>query len=481
MAQNQPSLFPQSNDPTNEPSRKPQKARKNLSFVLPTGLGLGFILILWFLFGDRLLPARSVQTETVVAVASRGNENTGEEGSDPWESSVLFQASGWIEPDPYPVRATALTSGVVSGVYVLEGEEVKSGQLLATLIDDDARIALSNAEARLAEARATLGITEARREAAEATLRSRESQVESARARLAELMDDADRLDRIGSEAVSAGEIRRAALRVEAQEAILNARIAETEEWRAQLTALTAAVLEASHRVEAARSVREEKQLALDRTRIESPVSGLVQRLLAAPGQKKMLAMDNPESATIAVLFEPDSLQARIDVPLELAAGLSLGQPVWLRSNLLPEERFKGKVTRIVGEADLQRNTLQAKVALLETDPRLRPEMLCRAEFLAGIGPVSGETESSALPSKEAHLQIFAPLKALTERNDQTAGAWIVSPDDQTIRKVQVVLGTEGMDGFVQVTEGLLAGQELILNPPPDLRNGERVQTVSPE
>lgn len=67
-----------------------------------------------------------------------------------------------------------------------------------------------------------------------------------------------------------------------------------------------------------------------------------------------------------AVLFQPDSLQARIDVPLEEAAQLRIGQPVRLRSTLLPNQTFLGQVTRIDGQADLQRNTLQDKVRVLE-------------------------------------------------------------------------------------------------------------------
>jgi len=54
-------------------------------------------------------------------------------------------ATGWIEPDPYPTHATPLVQGVVSTVEVLEGDEVVAGDVLARLIDEDARIALDAA------------------------------------------------------------------------------------------------------------------------------------------------------------------------------------------------------------------------------------------------------------------------------------------------------------------------------------------------
>ena len=47
-----------------------------------------------------------------------------------------------------------------------------------------------------------------------------------------------------------------------------------------------------------------------------------------------------------------------------------------------PTSVFEGEVTRITGEADLQRNTSQAKVRITDPIDQLRPEMLCRVEFL---------------------------------------------------------------------------------------------------
>ena len=68
------------------------------------------------------------------------------------ETTVLFQASGWIEPDPYPTRVPSLYDGIVDEVFVLEGDTVKKGQKLVSLVNDDARLALKFAQAQLDEA-----------------------------------------------------------------------------------------------------------------------------------------------------------------------------------------------------------------------------------------------------------------------------------------------------------------------------------------
>src|SRR5690606_26056403 len=103
-----------------------------------------------------------------------------------------------------------------------------------------------------------------------------------------------------------------------------------------------------------------------------------VLRLHAMPGQKRMLGMDDENSSTIAILYDPAKLQVRVDVPLADAAGLKIGQKVRIHCGLLPDREFQGEVTRISGEADLQRNTLQAKVRIVDPVEELRPEMLCR-------------------------------------------------------------------------------------------------------
>ena len=78
--------------------------------------------------------------------------------------------------------------------------------------------------------------------------------------------------------------------------------------------------------ISAAQTELARKNLALERTIIRSPVNGVVLHLHAEPGKKRMLASDNPKSAVIVELYDPEELQARIDVPLSEAASLQIGQ-----------------------------------------------------------------------------------------------------------------------------------------------------------
>ena len=150
--------------------------------------------------------------------------------------------------------------------------------------------------------------------------------------------------------------------------------------------------------------------------------------------------------------YDPDKLQARIDVPLSEAAQLKPGQAALVRSNFLPDNVFRGVVTRITGEADLQRNTLQAKVAIESPDGRLRPEMLCRAEFLASVVGDRGEMNSTHAGS--AKIRLYVPESALIGRSDSFAEVWILDESNERIRRQRVKLEDERREDYIRVETG---------------------------
>lgn len=173
---------------------RPSGWRNRVAALIPLGLVVGFVALLAIVLGDRLVPARELTIETVVTVrAETGSTAALPAKGDPFDAPMLFQASGWIEPDPLPIKATALVDGVVDRVDVLEGASVQKGQLLATLIDDDAELNLRTAESRLAalEAQASAHFSQIDIVLAEiGTLRKK---VAAARARRDELADQAKR------------------------------------------------------------------------------------------------------------------------------------------------------------------------------------------------------------------------------------------------------------------------------------------------
>ena len=55
------------------------------------------------------------------------------------DRTPVFEAVGWIEPCPTPIRVTALVTGVVDRLLVVEDQAVTAGEVVAELVKDDAR------------------------------------------------------------------------------------------------------------------------------------------------------------------------------------------------------------------------------------------------------------------------------------------------------------------------------------------------------
>ncbi len=482
----------------------PAPRSRRLAFWCVAGVGGSTLALVLASAGSTLRPVPTVAVRPVLFEVSPEPEPSREHGAP----SRTVQAPGWLEADPFVVAATALTDGVVEEVLVLEGQSVEAGQPVARLVRDDARLALARAEAALAEARADLDTARAGLSAAEtdwAQPVERNRAVASARAALAlaeaeiaqlpsliaaeramveQLSEERDRTEqalRSGAaneiEAVIARKKHAAAAAtlesLERRRPILEA---ARESARAELTAAErmaelrtperlaldaarAGVARAEAVLARAAAARDEATLRLDRTEIRAPISGFVQARYKYPGSKVMAAMDNPDSNHIVHIYDPARLQARVDVPLADAAEIRVGQPAEVVVEILPDRVFRGEVTRITHQADLQKNTLQIKVRLIDPAPILKPEMLTRVKFLGSAGD-TGTAGAAADPA------VLVPERAVLET---PAGHRVHAVRDRRAGKGRLtaipVTVVARADGWVSVRGDLRPGDLLAVDP----------------
>jgi len=480
--------------------------------LLPAGVATAALGLLAVAARDALLPETPVRVAPVVVKTDVAAQPRG---------AVIVQAPGWVEADPFPIAVTALADGVVEEVLVLEGEDVAAGQVVARLVARDAEIALARAEAMLNEKRAALAAAEARRDEAQrnwdhpvALVRK----VETARGRVAEkeaelarwpselerdaahvvyLEAELKRIEPLHAngqasdiELIEARQAHRAqAAQVEVtrrREAVLEGELAAL---RAELTAAqedlrlriadTRALADAEAAIESARAAiaaadaeRDEAALRLERMEVKSPVAGRVMNRLVEPGSKVMLHMDDPRSSQIVRLYDPQRLQVRIDVPLNDAARVGVGQPAEIVVEVLPDRTFTGRVTRVVNEADIQKNTLQFKVAIDDPDAAIKPEMLARARFLAVGGAASGPASAASSET------LLAPRAALRDHGGAPY-VWVADSTDGRAEMRHVTLGPPVDERWIVVTDGLHAGDRVVLDPPADLSDGSRIRIES--
>ena len=118
--------------------------------LVPATVILILLLLLGYTARDAVFPAREVRVVPVVL------KSGGEAATTQASGGMTVQAPGWVEADPYPIAVTALAGGVVKEMLALEGQTIKAGDVVARLVDDDAKLSLVKAEAELVDKEAML-------------------------------------------------------------------------------------------------------------------------------------------------------------------------------------------------------------------------------------------------------------------------------------------------------------------------------------
>jgi len=420
-----------------------------LRFGLPVLVLATAVTLLLSTMWSRIVPARTVPTASALVRNVDIPITTG--NRDATSSDTIVQAPGWVEPDPFGVYAGALVEGVVKDLYVLEGDTVTAGQPVATLVDDEARIALQRANANVLHLQAELLMTEAKRDQVPV-------RIKAARSKVAELEDELQRkLPLVQQGAVAAGPVERLKIRLESVHA-------EVEQLQIKQKEMDAAVMDDRAELAVGESERDDAQLRLDRMTVVSPIDGVVIERLTSPGS--VIRFGNGEHAShIVHLYQPEKLQVRADVPLARAALVREGQRAEVVVEVLPDQVFKGEITRFVHRADLSKNTVEAKVRIIDPSPLLKPDMLARVRILPGMEPgIQGDMQR--VP------RTFVPQEAMVD-----GFAWVIESrtgDTGIARYRSVTLGTGKYDGWVEVIEGVQPGDLLILDSS-GLEDGDRV------
>ena len=183
-----------------------------------------------------------------------------------------------------------------------------------------------------------------------------------------------------------------------------------------------------------------------------------------------MTQMEGHDGSTVVTMYRPEMLQVRVDVRFEDLPKVSLKQPVEIDNPALASP-LKGEVLFISSEADIQKNTLQVKVAIPDPPPVFKPEMLVDVTFLAPKQP-----EQTSEPTQEVKLYV---LQQLIHQGDGDSFVWLADQSDGVARKTTIQTGAVSSTGLVEVTEGLTISSRLISSGSDGLKDGERINVTS--
>jgi RND family efflux transporter MFP subunit len=337
----------------------------------------------------------------------------------PSQTSSVLNASGYVVAQRKAAVASKGT-GRLEALLVEEGNRVKKGQVLARIENADIQATADQARANVNTAKANLGQIEA--------------EIKDARLKF----DRSRRL--LESKAIAQSDFDTAEAKLQQLESARNA---------------------AKSQIIAAQAGYQAGQVALEYTLIRAPFDGVILTKNADVGEVVApFGSSLNAKAAVVTMADMGSLIIEADVSETNLEKVKVGQPCEIQLDALPGERFPGQVHMIVPTADRSKATVMTKVKFLQIDPRVLPEMSAKVSFLSR--PVS----------REEKPKIAIPPSTLVEKNGKSV---VYRVEGNIVREMQVQKGGTLAD-LIEITQGLKAGEKLVLKPNRSLREGSKIK-----
>jgi RND family efflux transporter MFP subunit len=335
--------------------------------------------------------------------------------------AAVLNATGYVTARRRATVSSKITGKVIE-VNIEEGMAVRQGQVLARLDSETQRASVALAEAQ-AEA--------ARRNVNESEVRLNEARI------------NFDRISKLVGVGYSTA--------------------AEVDAARAAVDSLDARIRASREQVRVAERQVALEQTDLDSTVIRAPFAGVVISKDAQPGE-----MVSPVSAGggftrtgIGTIVDMASLEIEVDVNESYINRVKPDMGVTAVLDAYPDWQIPARVITMIPSADRQKATVLVRIAFMELDPRILPDMGVKVTFLR-------ENEDTAPAARPVTL---APKAAI--KTDGKQSYVFVVVNDRVDRRGITTGGTDGER--VEVIAGLNPGDRVVVSPPAELSAGALV------
>lgn len=281
----------------------------------------------------------STGQNALISTAQAQTTTTATTSDHQWAAS----ATGRVEPKFGEVRITSQVPGKIIEVLAATNDQVRQGDLLVRLDDQDIY-------AKMVAAAAEVGVRQREREEEQATGLALDRQKAGDDAAKAErnLFAAREAFDGALRVRADAGDSKDTQSKVDETRKAVDEAVNTLNDARKKLAAIEAkAGMPLYTRLESslalARSDLSSAEIALERTRIRAPSDGTVLNMIAKAGET---AMPSPESSLV-VFGDLSSLRLRAEVEERDAAKVRVGQKVVVKADAFPDREFTGTVTSI--------------------------------------------------------------------------------------------------------------------------------------
>lgn len=360
----------------------------------------------WFWFMSAVDP---VLVDLVKAQPADGREKP--------RGETVLDASGYVTARRQATVSSKFT-GKVTEVFIEEGVHVEANQLLAQL-DNSSQLAQYNLiRAQLKASQSRLLEVEVQLHEAELQL-TRTVQLSARQLASQSELDQAELL-------VKRLEARLASLRID---------------------------------IEVGESSVQVQQQRLDDTEIRAPFAGVVIAKAAQPGE-----MISPISAGggftrtgICTIVDMQSLEIEVDVNESYINRVKSEQLVTATLNSYPDWKIAAKVITIIPTADRNKATVRVRIAFLESDIRILPDMGVKVSFMEDR-PVAAQVATE-------FRGVFIPSSAIVTRENENV-VFVVKDSRVEIRQISIGL-KQGSQRNIR--SGVEAGEWVVRKVTPEL------------
>ena len=405
-------------------------------------------VLLFLLFGAArfILPNLSkpaeVQTITVVP-------------ADPAGVRVILNATGYIVAH-HKIQLASKVVGKVAWIGVEKGDRVNQGQIIVKLEDDEYRAQLQQSQGQLAALEARL--KELRNGSRPEEIAVAKANLDSARADLANAKITLDRTRKLVDEKVSPVQaLDDAKARYDMQVSRIHS-LERTYEL-VRIGPRAEVIQQTQGDIIRARGAVALSETQLANTVIRAPIKGTILDRNVERGEFVTTGFvgDRGAKGFVVSMADLNDLQVELDINQNDFARLHAKQEAVITTDAYPDRKYEGVIDEIAPEANRAKATVQVKVKVLAPDSYLRPEMNASVAFIEQGKP----TDSTAKPL------IFVPITAVRD------GAVFIVEGGKAVRKE--VKASSNTPMGLRIEDGLKGGEQLIANPPADLKAGAEV------
>ncbi len=199
----------------------------------------------------------------------------------------------------------------------------------------------------------------------------------------------------------------------------------------------------------------------LENTQLRAPFSGVITAKYMNDGELFLMAPNqNRGVPAILYLMNLGELKIKINVPEADAYKLKSGSSVLITSDLLPNEKFNGTISRISPVVDQNTKTVQAEIRLVNRGGKLKVGSFAKVKIKFGKS-----------------VELVIPSTAILT-DPLTGESYVYVSENGKAKKKLVQTGMQ-MNGNTVILSGLIENESVITTGQQVLKDGDSIQIFS--